>query len=88
MGRLDFRRPTVPSIPHHLHYDGNAIDGDSVEGIQHGLPTEPEVQAEPVECEPVDPLEFHCEYLYHGCITYLVCSPYIETNRMHRLMIK
>ena len=40
MGRLDFRRPTAPPVPHHLHHDGDAVDGDAVEGIQHGLPTE------------------------------------------------
>ena len=43
------------SNPHHLHDDGNAVDGDVVEGIKHELPAKPEVQA---EREPVDPLRF------------------------------
>ena len=59
MGRPDFGRPTTPPIPHHLHDNGNAVDGDAVEGIQHGLPIELEVQAEPTEREPADPLGFH-----------------------------
>ena len=55
MGRLDFGRPATPLVPHHLHDDGNVVDEDAVEGIQHGLPTELEVQA---EREPTDPLGF------------------------------
>ena len=43
MGRLDFGRPATPLVPHYLHDDGNVVDGDAVEGIQHGLPTKPEV---------------------------------------------
>ena len=53
MGRLDFGRPTTPLVPHHLH-----DDGDPVEGIQYGLPAEPEVQGKPAKREPVDPLGF------------------------------
>ena len=53
MGRPDFGRPTTPLVPHHLH-----DDGDPVEGIQYGLPAEPEVQAKPAKREPVDPLGF------------------------------
>ena len=33
MGRLDFGRPTAPPVPHLLHGDGDAVDGDTVEGI-------------------------------------------------------
>ena len=40
MDRLDFGRPVTPLVPHHLH-----DDGDAVEGIKHGLPDEPEVEA-------------------------------------------
>ena len=58
MGRPDFGRPTALPIPHHLHDDNNAIDGDTVEGIQHGLLVELEVQAELIEREPVNPLGF------------------------------
>ena len=54
MGRLDFGRPTTPLVPHHLH-----DYGDAVEGIQHGLPVELEVQAESAKHEPTDPLGFH-----------------------------
>ena len=43
MGRLDFGRPTTPPISHHLHDDGDAVDGDVVKGIQNGLPAKPEV---------------------------------------------
>ena len=43
MGRPDFGRPAAPPIPHHLHDDGDAVGGDVVESIQHGLPVEPEV---------------------------------------------
>ena len=44
MGRPNFGQPTTPIIPHHLHDDDDAVDGDAVEGgIQHGLPVEPEV---------------------------------------------
>ena len=49
MGRLDFGRPTAPPIPHHLHNDGDAIDGDAIEGIQHGLPAKPEIQAKSID---------------------------------------
>ena len=41
MGRPDFERPATPLVPHHLHDDGDAVDGDAIEGIQHGLPTKP-----------------------------------------------
>ena len=58
MIRPDFRQPSAPSIPHHLHDDGDVVDGDAVKGIQHGLPTEPKVQAESTEREPADPLGF------------------------------
>ena len=34
--------------------------------LQHGLPTKPEVEAEPVELESADPLGFVRKYLYHG----------------------
>ena len=47
MGRPDFGRPATPPIPHHLHYDGDVVDGDAVKGLQHGLPA-----------EPIDPLGF------------------------------
>ena len=43
MGRPDFGRLAEPLVPHHLQDDGDAVDGDAVEGIQHGLPTEPEI---------------------------------------------
>ena len=33
MGRPDFRQPTAPPVPYHLHNDGDAVDGDAVEGI-------------------------------------------------------
>ena len=42
MGQLDFGRLVGPPVPHHLHNDG-----DTVEGVQHGLPA-----------EPTDPLRF------------------------------
>ena len=58
MDQLDFGRPTTPLVPHHLHDDGDAVDGEVVEGIQHGLPIEPEVQAKPTERESADPLGF------------------------------
>ena len=58
MGRLDFGRPAASLIPHHLHDEGDAVDGDAVEGIHHGLPTELEVQVEPLELERADPLGF------------------------------
>ena len=58
MGRPNFRRPATPPVPHHLHDDGDAINGNVVEGIQHGLPAKPEVQVEPTEREPADPLGF------------------------------
>ena len=32
-------------VPHHLHDDGDVVNGDAVESIQHGLPVEPDVQA-------------------------------------------
>ena len=50
MGRPGFRRPTAPPIPRHLHDDGDTVDGNAIEGIQHGLPA---------EREPTDPLEFY-----------------------------
>ena len=52
MGQPDFGRSTAPPIPHHLHDDGDAVDGDAIEGIHHGLS---------VECEPADPLGFILE---------------------------
>ena len=58
MGRPDFGQPIAPLVPHHLHDDGDALDGDAVEGIQYGLPTELEVQAKPAKLEPVYPLRF------------------------------
>ena len=58
MGRPDCGRPVEPLVPHYLHDDGDAVDGDRGEGIQHGLPTKPKVQAEPVEHELADPLGF------------------------------
>ena len=45
MGRPNFGQPIAPLFPHHLHDDGDVIDGDAVEGIQYGLPAELEVQA-------------------------------------------
>ena len=38
MGQPDFGQSAAPPIPHHLHDDGDAVDGDAIEGIQHGLP--------------------------------------------------
>ena len=58
MGRPDLGQPITPLVPHHLHDDGNAVDGDAVEGIQYGLPAKPEVQAEPAKHELVYPLGF------------------------------
>ena len=49
MGRLK-----APLAPHHLHDDGNVVDGDTIEGLHHGLPTEPKL----VELKPADPLGF------------------------------
>ena len=54
MGRPNFGQPVAPPVPHHLHDDGDAIDGDAFEGIQHGLPVEPEIQA-----KMADPLGFY-----------------------------
>ena len=58
MGRANFGRPITPPIPHHLHNDGDTIDRDIVEGIQHELPVKPEVQAKQAKCESTDPLGF------------------------------
>ena len=58
MGRPYFGQPTAPLVPHHLHDDGGAVDGDAINGIQHGLLVEPEVEAKLVERESVDPLGF------------------------------
>ena len=52
-------RPTAPPIPHHLQDDGDAVDGDVVEGIQRGLPDEPKVEAKSDERELADPLGFY-----------------------------
>ena len=49
MGRPDFGRPTAPPIHHHLHDDGDVVDGDAIEGMQHGLPAKPEIQAKSVD---------------------------------------
>ena len=54
MGRPDLGRPAAPLVPHHLQIDDDAID----EGLQHGLPVEPKVEAKPVELELVDLLGF------------------------------
>ena len=56
MGRPDFGRPTTPPIPHHLHDDGDAVDRDAVEGLQHGLPYVFEPEPEPTELKPTDSL--------------------------------
>ena len=53
MGQYYFVRPTAPSVPHHLHDDGDAVDGDVVEGIQYGILVALEVQAEFAEREPL-----------------------------------
>ena len=58
MGRPDFGRLAASPVLHHLHNDGDATDGDAVEGLQHGLLAEPEAEAEPGELESVDPLGF------------------------------
>ena len=42
MGRLDFGQPPAPPIAQHLHDDTDVVDGDAVEGLQHGLPTDPD----------------------------------------------
>ena len=52
MGRPYFGQPTSPTVPHHLHDNGDAVDGEAVEDIQHGLP------AKPIKHEPIDPLGF------------------------------
>ena len=52
-------RPLAPPVPHHLHDDGDAVDGDEVKGLQHGLLVDLEAEAEPAELEPTDPLGFH-----------------------------
>ena len=33
MGRLDFGRLAAPPVPHHLHDDGDVVDGDTVRGL-------------------------------------------------------
>ena len=33
MGRSDFGRAATPPIPHHLHDNGDVVDGDTTEGI-------------------------------------------------------
>ena len=38
-----------------LHDDADAVDGDAAASLQHGLPVEPEAEA---EAEPTDPLGF------------------------------
>ena len=53
-----FRLPSTPPFPHHLHNDDDAVDGDTVKGLQHGLPVEPEPEPEP-ELELANPLGFH-----------------------------
>ena len=46
MDRLDFGRPAIAPVPHHLHDDG---DADTVEGIQQGILTKPKVEVEPAK---------------------------------------
>ena len=58
MGRPDFGRLVAHPVPHDLHDHGNVVDGDTVEGIQHGLPTEPKVQVELAEHESANPSGF------------------------------
>ena len=41
MGRPNFGRLAAPPVPHHLHDDGDAVNGDAFEALQHGLPVEP-----------------------------------------------
>ena len=41
MGRPNFGRLAAPPVPHHLHDDGDVVNGDAFEGLQHGLPVEP-----------------------------------------------
>ena len=48
----------APLVPHHLHDDGDGVDGDTVEGIQHGLLAEPKVETEPAKRDPANPLGF------------------------------
>ena len=64
MGRLDFGRPTAypaPPIAHALHDDdADVVDGDVVEAVQDGLPTEPKL-ALPLGCRWRVPLtQVHC----------------------------
>ena len=58
MGRPEFGQPASPLIAQHLHNDDDVVDGDAVDGLQHGLPTELEAKAESTKLEPTDPLEF------------------------------
>ena len=51
VGPLDFGRLVTPPVPHHLH-----DDDDAVEGQQHGLLAE--LEAEPTKCESTNPLGF------------------------------
>ena len=60
MGRLDFGQLATPPVSHQLHDDGDAVDGDAVERLQHRLPTEPELEpeAKPTERESANQLGF------------------------------
>ena len=59
MGRPDFGRPATPPVPHHLHDDSNAVDGDTAEGLRHGLPAELETEAKQAKLKSTDPLRLH-----------------------------
>ena len=41
MGRPDFGRLAAPSVTQHLHDDADPVDGNTVKGLQHGLPAKP-----------------------------------------------
>ena len=60
MGRPNFGQPVAPSVLYHLHDDGDAVNGDTAECLQHGLPVEilVEAEAKPTEFKLVDPLGF------------------------------
>ena len=53
MRQPDFGQPPTPPVTQHLHDDADAVDGDVVEGLHHGLPVELELQP-----ELADPLGF------------------------------
>ena len=45
MGQPNFDQPPAHPVAQRLHNDINAVDGDTTEGVHHGLPAELEPKA-------------------------------------------